>query len=144
MNSWIRRLWFRWRLALASLLLVLAGPMGWFGAAQASDPVGVWRGEWTSGSTGHRGPMRVAVRPKSNGTYQAKFTGRFMVVVPFAYKVDMQRSFDSQGHVQYVASKKLGPLLGSYTMNTVIIGSQWVGSFQAAGDRGSINMRRVR
>lgn len=149
MRSWNRRLWLDWRrldrcLALAAGLLVWAGSIGGFGAVQASDPVGVWRGEWTSGSTGHRGPMRVVVRPKSDGSYQARFTGRFLVVVPFAYKVDMHRSHDSHGHVQYVASKKLGPLLGSYTMNTMVSGSQWMGSFQAAGDRGNIRLHRVR
>jgi hypothetical protein len=149
MNSWNRRLGLGWRqlhgpLALAALLLVWTGSIGGLGAVQASDPVGVWRGEWTSGSTGHRGPMRVVVRPKSDGSYQARFTGRFLVVVPFAYKVDMHRSHDSHGHVQYVASKKLGPLLGSYTMNTMVSGSQWMGSFQAAGDRGNIRLHRVR
>lgn len=127
---------------------VLVGVICWLCVSQASvwatDPTGVWRGEWRSGSTGHRGPMSVVIRPAGNGSYQGKFHGRFLGVIPFVYRADLHAYSDANGNTVLHASKPLGPLLGNYTMSTVVTGSDLRGSFQAAGDRGSIRMRRVR
>ncbi|MFN7731745.1 MAG: hypothetical protein ACK5OB_07575 [Pirellula sp.] len=127
---------------------MLAGFLCWLclshASALATDPTGVWRGEWRSGSTGHRGPMSVVIRPSGNGTYQGKFHGRFMGVIPFVYRADLHAYYDANGNTVLHASKPLGPLLGNYTMSTVVTGSELQGNFQAAGDRGTIRMRRVR
>ena len=128
--------------SLIAFLVVLVGLCE--NGARAGDPVGVWRGEWNSGSTGHRGPMKAVIRPTGNGTYAAKFSGRFLGVIPFAYRAELQPALDQHGDTHLVASKKLGPILGSYTMDTVVSGSQLSGSFQAAGDTGQVRLRRVR
>ena len=64
----------------------------------------VYRGRWQSQSTGHSGPMRVKVTPRSDGNYDARFTGRFLVVVPFAYKVQL----NNQGWTD--SGQQLGPI----------------------------------
>jgi hypothetical protein len=110
----------------------------------ASDPVGVWRGEWTSNSTGHRGPMRVVIREQNDGRYQARFSGRFLVVIPFMYRATLVPSSDPYGNVILDANKRLGLGMGSYTMRTTVVGNQLQGSFSAARDRGSVTMCRVR
>ena len=112
--------------------------------AVASDPTGRWKGEWTSQSTGHRGPMRANIRQSQDGTYQARFSGRFAVVIPFTYKVQLHPRYDEFGNVHLSASKPLGPLLGSYSMHAISSGSTLQGSFNAAKDVGSIQMNRVR
>lgn len=117
----------------------------WVGSiGNASEPVGKWRGEWQSQSTGHRGPMKANVWKNHDGTYQARFSGRFALVIPFTYKVTMQPSYDQYGNVYLHASKPLGPLMGSYTMDAVSSGSGLNGSFRASKDVGSIRMHRVR
>jgi hypothetical protein len=131
------RLALRWGAAF-SLLVCFAS------TARAADPVGVWRGQWTSNSTGHRGPMRVAIRPGSNGTYQAHFSGRFLVVIPFMYNTTLVPSRDANGNLTLSASKRLGPRMGNYTMQNVIVGNRMQGSFSAAGDRGNVTMNRIR
>jgi hypothetical protein len=88
--------------------------------------------------------MNVSIRPTSNGNYPARFTGRFALVIPFAYRAELVPQTTSQGQTVLTSSKKLGPILGSYQMNTQIIGDSLSGGFQAAGDRGTITMRRVR
>lgn len=88
--------------------------------------------------------MRAVVRQTSNGDYQARFSGRFALVIPFTYKVTMQPSYDNNGNVWLSANKKLGPILGGYQMNSIVQGSSFSGSFQAAGDTGSVQMQRVR
>ena len=42
----------------------------------AGSPAGVYRGEWRSGSTGHRGPMRAAVQSSADGTDQRERSDR--------------------------------------------------------------------
>ena len=112
--------------------------------AQEGNPQGRWSGRWQSASTGHSGPMNVSIRPTSNGNYQARFTGRFALVIPFAYRAELVPQTTSHGQTVLTSSKKLGPILGSYQMNTQIVGDSLSGGFQAAGDRGAITMRRVR
>jgi hypothetical protein len=116
----------------------------WATVGMAGDPSGRWKGQWVSQSTGHKGPMRANVWQTSQGTYDARFSGRFALVIPFTYKVSLQPSYDAFGNVHLHASKPLGPLLGSYTMNALSSGNTLNGSFQAAKDVGSIHMQRVR
>lgn len=128
---------------LASLVCLCAAV--WLSpVCSASDPVGKWRGEWQSQSTGHRGPMRANVWKANDGTYQARFSGRFALVIPFTYKVTMHPSYDPHGNVHLHVAKPLGPLMGSYTMDAVSSGNDLNGSFRAAKDVGSVRMRRVR
>lgn len=108
------------------------------------NPAGTWKGEWRSNSTGHRGPMRVVITPSSKGTYQARFTGRFAAVIPFAYRAELVPVQRLDGTTALTSSKKLGPVLGSYQMQTQVQGNALTGQFQAAGDSGSIQMQRVR
>lgn len=110
----------------------------------ADSPAGVYRGEWRSGSTGHRGPMRAVVQPRADGNYQARFTGRFALVIPFAYRATLQPSQDSYGNTYLTVEKPLGPILGSYRMTAQANEYGFSGNFQAAGDNGSIQMKRIR
>ncbi len=108
----------------------------------SQNPQGVWKGEWRSESTGHRGPMKVTISPTSRGTYQARFTGRFAAVIPFAYRAELVPQTNHDGSTVLTSYKKLGPILGSYQMQTQVSGDVLSGGFQAAKDRGSIQMRR--
>ena len=110
----------------------------------AQNPSGVYRGEWRSGSTGHRGPMRAVVQSTADGDYQARFSGRFALVIPFTYKVTLQPTIDAYGRTYLTAEKPLGPILGSYRMTAQADPSGLTGNFQAAGDNGSIRMNRIR
>ena len=110
----------------------------------ADSPAGVYRGEWRSSSNGHHGPMRAVVQTRTDGTYQARFTGRFALVIPFVYKVTLQPTQDEFGNTILTANKPLGPILGSYQMTAQANECCLNGNFQAAGDNGSIQMNRVR
>lgn len=124
------------RFSIAAFILLSALPVS---QSVAQSPAGRWRGEWTSQTTGHRGPMRANVRPNGDGSYSARFSGRFFVVLPFTYRVDLKPT----GWGGYAAEKKLGPILGSYNMQTQFGSGNMTGSFQAAKDIGAVNMNRV-
>ena len=104
----------------------------------------IYRGTWHSQSTGHQGPMRVKVTPRVDGNYDARFSGRFLVVVPFTYKVQLNNQGWTASGQQLGAYRQLGPLLGSYQMTAEMSPSSLIGSFSAAGDTGQISMQRVR
>jgi len=107
----------------------------------ADEPAGRWKGRWSSGTTGHSGPMRARVSPAGDGTYRAVFAGRFAGVIPFVYRAELQPMQTWDGTV-YVSEKKL-PLLGSYRMNAIIPGSTFNANWTAAGDTGQVSMQRV-
>jgi hypothetical protein len=86
--------------------------------------------------------MRANIRPQSDGSYSARFSGRFFVVIPFTYRVDMHPAYP--GSNQLVADKKLGPVMGSYRMQTTFGSQSMNGQFQAAGDEGSVQMKKIR
>ena len=110
----------------------------------AQSPTGVYRGEWRSDANAHHGPMRAVVQPTSDGNYQARFSGRFALVIPFTYKVTLQNSVDAYGNSYLTAEKPLGRILGSYRMTAQADANGLNGNFQAAGDNGSIRMNRIR
>ncbi len=122
------------------LVLVLIGSLV-PSIANADEPTGRWKGRWSSGSTGHSGPMRARVTPSGNGTYNAVFAGRFAKVIPFVYRAELQPMQTWDGTV-YVTEKKL-PLLGSYRMNSIVPGNTFNANWSAAGDTGQVEMRRL-
>ncbi|MGN6135294.1 MAG: hypothetical protein ACTHOU_12395 [Aureliella sp.] len=112
--------------------------------AEAAGRSQVFRGSWKSQSTGHTGPMRVRITPRGDGRYDARFTGRFAVIIPFTYRVELTATCCSGGVQSLAAHKRLGPVLGSYDMSAQMTPSGLWGNFQAAGDTGTVSMRRVR
>ncbi len=125
-------------LFLFGLGVLVSSMSAWAGSPQ------VYRGKWQSQSTGHQGPMRVKVTPRSDGNFDARFTGRFLVVVPFTYKTQLTNQGWSDAGQQLGAYRQLGPLLGSYQMSAQMTPATFNGSFNAAGDNGQVTMRRVR
>ncbi len=108
--------------------------------AAADDPTGRWKGRWTSGTTGHSGPMRARVTPTEQGTYKALFAGRFAVLYPsFTERIGSVPSWD--GPV-YVTEKKL-PLLGTYRMQSIVPGNSFNANWSAVGDTGQVQMQRI-
>lgn len=132
---------FKRLMTLFSLIAIL-GVGTW---ARADGPTRVYRGTWNSQSTGHSGPMRVRVTDRGNGQYDARFSGRFALVIPFTYSVSLSSTgCDECGGQGLVAHKRLGPILGSYDMSASMTASGLSGGFRAAGDTGTVSMHRVR
>lgn len=128
------------KLNAASLLVVLLAN-SLISTAPGDEPTGSWKGRWSSGRTGHSGPMRARVTPAHDGTYKAIFAGRFALVIPFVFRAELQPTQSWDGTV-YVTEKRL-PLLGSYRMNAVVPGNTFNANWSAAGDTGQFSMWRV-
>ncbi len=109
--------------------------------SRADEPTGRWKGRWSSGSSGHSGPMRARITPSENGTYKAVFAGRFVGVIPFLYRAEIVPVQTWDG-VTYTTDKKL-PLLGSYRMQTAVTENFLKANWSAVGDTGQVQMRRL-
>ena len=127
------------RTSLACLLVLFLCNM--LSIAVADEPSGRWKGRWSSGTSGHSGPMRARVTPSSDGTYKAVFAGRFAGVIPFVYQAELQPVQSWDGPV-FVTEKKL-PLLGSYRMHAIIPGDSFNANWSAVGDTGQVRLQRV-
>jgi len=109
--------------------------------AHASNPSGVWRGQWTSQSSGHRGALAAKIRPAGPDHYKATFYGRFAVVIPFFYRTTLDRIPGTAD--MYYSAKKM-PLLGTYETTARISGNSFRADFVGKKDRGVFEMRRRR
>ncbi len=107
--------------------------------AFAASPVGTWRGNWNSGSTGHRGTLRANIRQTGPDSYRALFYGRFAVVVPFVYPANLQRV---PGSCQCYTSRQKLPLLGTYRMTANVTEHRFNATFRGKKDVGTFDMSR--
>lgn len=126
---------------LAIVLVIVASAT----LADASQPIrraSVYRGTWQSGSTGHEGPMRMRLTQQHDGTYRARFTGRFLAVIPFTYQTKMA-GVGSAGKQTLVANKRL-PIFGSFRTVANVTACEVNAQYCADRDQGRFTMRRVR
>lgn len=50
---------------------------------------GNWTGSWSSDGSGHKGPIKAIFKSLGNDAYEVAFSGRFLKVIPFRYKVHL-------------------------------------------------------
>ncbi len=131
---------FVW-IATATLCVIAVSSLLGTSRAHAENPSGVWRGQWTSQSSGHRGALGAKIRPAGPDHYKATFYGRFAVVIPFFYRTTLDRIPGTTD--MYYSAKKM-PLLGTYETTARISGSHFRADFVGKKDRGVFEMRRRR
>src|SRR5437867_971518 len=102
----------RYSLSLLSLFCVLALASG-VRAAEPVDLSGKWHGCWKSCDTGHHGPLNATFCKCNDGCYQVRFTGRFLVALPFRFTVNLQVVGQEDGKVLLSGSPHL-PLFGTF------------------------------
>ena len=129
-------------LAISSVACPSRAVAGEPGAAWAPAtnwaPRGKWRGEWISGTNGHRGPLRASIRQTPAGDYRAVFAGRFAKVIPFVYST---RLTPTPWPGQYTSVKRL-PLVGTYRMSATVTPGHFEATFQGRKDQGVFRLDR--
>lgn len=103
---------------------------------------GFWSGVWTSKETGHRGPISANFNQIDACHYEVRFHGRFLKIIPFAYKAVLTATGTSGDRVYLSASKRLGPLLGTFTISGWATHNQFVASYSSKDDAGQFCMTR--
>ena len=118
-----------------------------FAAAQQPlaipDLTGNWSGHWESCKNGHHGPLSARFCKTDDGHYEVVFRGRFFKVVPFRYATTLTITGYEGDRVFLTASKRLGPVLGSFSMDADATSSDFTARFTSREDNGLFVLHRV-
>jgi hypothetical protein len=107
------------------------------------DVAGCWSGYWISCSDGHSGPMQATICKIGDNCYEARFKGRFWVVVPFRYSMTFQVVGGDGDKIILAGERRLGPALGSYSFTATVTATDFDASYTARRDNGKFVMQRV-
>ena len=133
-----QRLLTRVALMALSAIAVSAIPQ----SAEASDPSGIWTGEWVSSSSGHQGPIKAHIRQVDACTYRACFCGRFLHVVPFAYSVPMHVSGRTATGATLLTAQSWLPGFGNFTCRAAVSPCHFNACYTSPKDSGRFTMTR--
>jgi hypothetical protein len=111
-------------------------------ATSASDPSGVWRGEWVSSSSGHQGPIKAHIRQVDDCTYRACFCGRFLHVVPFGYSVPMKVTGRTASGATILTAQSWLPGFGDFTCRATVSQCHFNACYWSPKDNGRFTMTR--
>lgn len=123
------------------VMATLFAALGLAGSARAVDLSGSWSGYWISDSTGHRGPLRCNFTRLDDGTYQARFSGRFFKVIPFRYSVDLNVVQDGDT-VILAGDQVLGRRLGTFHYDAEATCQEFVANYSSCKDQGRFVLTR--
>ena len=110
--------------------------------AAASNLAGKWKGTWSSGATGHKGPMQADFRSAGAGRWEVVFRGRFCALIPFQYSAILRESRGSDGTLQLSGSKNLGPLFGTFHFNGTVQDGQLDARWWSQKESGQFLLKR--
>ncbi len=110
--------------------------------ASAQDLSGHWSGDWRSCKTSHRGKLSASFCRLDAQHVQANFRGTFAKIIPFRYKAVLNVVHEQPGLMQLSGSKKLGPVMGTFSYDATITGDNFNATYSSRRDRGLWQMRR--
>lgn len=110
--------------------------------ACALDLSGEWSGYWVSCTNGHRGPLRATFTRVGDDCYEVRFKGRFAAVVPFRYGTTLSVVGRGDGVLLLSASKRLGPVLGTFEMSAAATATTFDANFTSKNDAGKFVLTR--
>ncbi len=125
-------------IALLSLVFGISGRTD----AAAQDLAGNWSGSWQSQSTGHRGRISATFCQVNSCQVQAKFRGTFARIIPFRYRTNLNIVHQEPGLTIMAGSRRLGPLMGTFSYEAVISNGQFSAQYSSKRDRGTWNLSR--
>jgi hypothetical protein len=126
-------------LTLASLNVGLATA----GGGECVDLSGCWNcGSWKSCCTDHHGKLRATIERCGPCTYQCTFSGTFMAVVPFKYRVPLRMSKVENGVVHFSARKKIPLFGGDFTCCGTATACKFTARYTSPKDHGYFRMSR--
>ncbi|MCE2797524.1 MAG: hypothetical protein LW816_19540 [Planctomyces sp.] len=109
----------------------------------AIDLTGTWTGTWCSGKNGHHGPMTAEFSGGCNGCYDVRFRGRFCAIIPFTYRTTLKAVSNPDGSVSLTGSRRLGLLMGTFSMQGVVSGDKLQASYCSKQDHGTFTLSRA-
>ena len=110
-------------------------------AGQPPDLSGKWSGHWESQGSGHKGPLHGTFRKTDETHYRVVFRGRFLKVLPFRYKADLDVVGYQDGKVLLSGSRKL-LFFGTFRYHAEATCEEFVATYETNNDHGVFIMKR--
>jgi hypothetical protein len=107
----------------------------------AGGPCDKWSGRWCSSTNGRSGRLTARVEQVDASTYQVRFTGTFMKVIPFTYSVPMTVTAVGDGRTHLSGQSRL-PMFGNFCCNAEITACDFVASYSSEKDSGQFILSR--
>lgn len=113
-------------------------------SAPASDRgmAGLWRGEWISNATGHKGELRCIMTQLGAGRYSAFFHARYMRLLRVCYETELVGTVED-GIFRFSGEQDLGRLAGGvYRYEGEADASNFVSTYESRYDHGEFRLSR--
>lgn len=130
---------FRAPLALRTLVAIAA--LALTSLASAGDLSGRWAGMWEDNGSGHAGPLKAKITRNCDGSYHCCFHGRFMKIIPFCYKTDLEVVCEDGCSTQMQGTSRI-PIFGDFHYNAVATDCEFVLKFCSKRYSGTFTMDR--
>lgn len=108
----------------------------------AGEPCGHWKGRWCSTSNGRSGRLSARVSKTDGSTYQVRFTGTFLKVIPFTYSVPLTVTGQGEDGSTHLSGQAQLPMFGHFCCNAVVTDCDFVASYSSPKDQGQFLLRR--
>jgi hypothetical protein len=110
----------------------------------AGDLTGRWEGEWISGATGHRGPLRCVLERIDDSGWRATFRGGYAGVFRACYSTILTMRRDGERWT-FSGESDIGWLAGGvYSSEGEASANELVARYRSRYDQGEFRLRRVR
>jgi len=104
---------------------------------------GNWSGNWFSDGSGHKGPMKANFKSLGDDTYEVVFTGRFLKVIPFRYKVNLSVTGKDGEKLILTGNQKLISF-GTFEYNALADNGSFIATYSSKKDNGRFELNRTR
>lgn len=107
----------------------------------AGELDGRWHGTWEDTKSGHHGPLKGTFCQIDDCHYHVRFTGRFMVAIPFRYSVTLN-VVGREGDKVLLAGESRLPFFGVFTYTGEATPCEFVANFCSRRYQGRFVLHR--
>ncbi len=121
---------------------MIAASLTYSAAVLGADASGSWSGSWKSCQSGHKGPLHATICQLDETRYQANFSGKFFLLIPFKYSVVLHVSKVEGDTITLSGSKHMSRRLGTFYYTATVTGDSFSARYSSAKDCGYFQMTR--
>lgn len=132
----------RWPAAVCAIrIFVACALLGVCSLASAGELSGKWAGMWEDDGSGHAGPLKAHISRNCDGSYHCRFHGRFMKIIPFCYKTDLNVVCEDECTTHMQGTSRI-PIFGDFHYNAVATDCNFVLNFCSKRYSGKFTLDR--
>lgn len=129
--------------AVIVLISTLVLSSATYAGESAINLTGRWKGNWSSETNGHHGPLQGRFEKVNCHQYEVVFSGRFAKVIPFRYTATLDVVSKTSHGVKLAGSHRLGPIMGTFHYQGYASSHCFVANYSSRHDEGQFRLQRT-